>query len=80
MGFRKCKVVPRPGQWPFVDTVKIIQSDYVDPISGGKWAQEWRDMIWGDVNFDNFLYGYVERYVIIQNGGKEQVAWIHRDP
>ena len=73
-------VVPRPGQWPFLPCVVIMQSDYVDPISSTEYAKTWRSIFLGTSQYGSCLYGIVERYVIAERGKKTtRVAWVHRD-
>ena len=73
-------MVPRPGQWPFLPYIDIMQSDYVDPIGSSKYSKDWRSIFLNTDRYGSCLYGIVERYVITEGGKKEtRVAWIHRD-
>ena len=80
MGKRKINVVARPGYWPFLDCIEILQSDYVDPIGHSDYAKDWRSIFLGTGEYGKCLYGTVERYVICEKGKRgSHVAWVHRD-
>ena len=78
----RLNVIPRHGEWPFLPSIEIIQSDYVDPIANHKYSKQWRDLFIYDDKYklDHFLFGIVERYIIATKGkAGHQVAWVHRD-
>lgn len=83
--FPKCpcprKVARREGEWPFFNDVIIIKSDYVNPLGMDAYAKAWRRIHLGDrKEFQNSLYGIVERYLIKTKYSKHpHVAWVHRD-
>tara|TARA_Y100000296_G_scaffold86627_1_gene127045 strand:- start:809 stop:1045 length:237 start_codon:yes stop_codon:yes gene_type:complete len=73
-------VVSRSGSWPFLDSVEIIESKYVDPLGNSKDAQEWRNLFINTEKFNDCLFGIVERYIIATKGIKgHRVAWVHRE-
>ena len=74
------EVLARPGHWPFLDSVTIISSKYVDPMGSSMDSREWRDMFKHTKKFNDMLFGIVEKYIIATRGEKGyRTAWVHRD-
>jgi len=80
MASNRCKVIARPGTWPFLECIDVLQSDYVDPVGHSPYSKDWRRIFLGSAQYHGCLYGIVERYVIAEKGkAGAHVAWVHRD-